>query len=126
MAVSAEVSQEGVSRGDLLVPALFRAVNDRISELLDKTIGVQPPSRDLRDFICECRSPDCTSTVRATAAEFNAIRARENLFLVDPDHGAETPDRLVRRTRRFGIVEVLGDDPTFCRRQETLLVNARK
>jgi hypothetical protein len=106
MAVSVEASQERVSRDDLLVPALFRAINDRISELLDKTIGVQSPSSDLRDFICECRNRDCTSTVRVTAAEFHAIRASENLFLVDPDHVTEAPDRVVRRTRRFGIVEL--------------------
>jgi hypothetical protein len=105
MAVRAEVSQNGVSGDELLVPALFRAINDRISELLDKTIAVQARSSDLRDFICECRSRDCTSTVRATVAEFDAIRAGENLFLVDPNH-AEEPDRLVRKTPRFAIVEL--------------------
>jgi hypothetical protein len=106
MAVSPEVSQNGVSGDELLVPALFRAINDRISELLDKTIGVQARSSDLRDFICECRSRDCTSTVRATVAEFDAIRTRENLFLVDPSHDPDAPDRLVRKTPRFGIVEL--------------------
>jgi hypothetical protein len=106
MAVSAEVSQKGVSGDELLVPALFRAINDRISELLDKTVGVQARSSDLRDFICECRSRDCTSAVRATVAEFDAIRAGENLFLVSPNHDPEPPDRLVRKTQRFGIVEV--------------------
>jgi hypothetical protein len=100
------MGQQGASRDDVVAPALFRSINDRISEQqLEENVGVASGANDLHDFICECRNPDCTSTVRATAAEFDGIRAGENLFLVDPDHGAEAPDRLVRKTARFGIVE---------------------
>jgi hypothetical protein len=101
-----EVGQQERSRDGVLAPALFRAVNDRISELFDKSLGADARANDLRDFICECRSRDCFSTVRATGAEFDAIRAGENLFLVDPNHGPKAPDRLVRKTPRFGIVEL--------------------
>jgi hypothetical protein len=104
--VNAEVGQQEGSRDGVLAPALFRAVNDRISELLDKSVGVGARASDLREFICECRSRECTSTVRATGTEFDAIRTRENLFLVDPNHHPEGPDRLVRKTPRFGIVEL--------------------
>jgi hypothetical protein len=103
--VNAEVGQQEGSRDGVLAPALFRAVNDRIRELLDENVSVDARASDLRDFICECRRRDCFSSVSATVAEFDAIRAGENLFLVDPNH-AEEPERLVRKTPRFGIVEL--------------------
>jgi hypothetical protein len=37
----------------------------------------------------------------ATGAEFDAIRTRENLFLVDPNPNPEAPDRLVRKDAAF-------------------------
>jgi hypothetical protein len=103
--LGADALQQDASRGDVLAPAVFRAINERISELLDKNGGIEPRATELRDFICECRNRDCTSTVSATAAEFDAIRADEKLFLVDPDHRPEVPDRLVRTTRRFQVFE---------------------
>jgi hypothetical protein len=39
-----------------------------------------------------------------------ALGAGENLFLIDPNHDPEPPDRLVRKTPRFGIVEVTPPD----------------
>jgi hypothetical protein len=104
--VNADVGQQEGLRDGALAPALFRAINDRISELLDENVSVDARASDLRDFICECRSRDCFSTVRATVAEFDAIRIREHLFLVDPSHDPAAPDRLVRKTPRFGIVEL--------------------
>jgi hypothetical protein len=104
-ALAADAGQQEASREDVLAPVVFRAVNDRISELLDKNGGIEARATELRDFICECRNRDCTSTVRATAAEFDAIRAGEKLFLVDPNHRPEAPDRLVRTTRRFRVFE---------------------
>ena len=103
--MTAELGQQETS-GDVLGPVLFRSINDRICEQLEKNVGAEPRESDLRDFICECPRLGCTSRVRATIAEFQAIRAGEHLFLVAPDHDAEPPDRLVRKTRRFGIVEV--------------------
>jgi len=104
-ALDADAGQQDASREDVLAPVVFRAVNERISELLDKNGGNEAPATELRDFICECRNRDCTSTVRATAAEFDAIRAGEKLYLVDPNHRPEEPDRLVRTTRRFRVFE---------------------
>lgn len=104
--LNADVGQQDGSRDGVLAPALFRAINDRISELLDENVSVDARASDLRDFICECRSHDCFSTVRATVAEFDAIRTRENLFMVDPSHDPDAPDRLVRKTPRFGIFEL--------------------
>jgi hypothetical protein len=104
--VNAEVGQQDGSREDVLAPALFRAINDRISDLLDENVSVDARASDLRDFICECPRRDCFSTVRATGTEFDAIRAGENLFLVAPNHNPDAPDRVVRKTPRFGIVEL--------------------
>jgi hypothetical protein len=104
-ALAADVGQQEASREDVLAPAVFRAINERIGELLDKNGSFEPRATELRDFICECRNRDCTSTVTATAAEFDAIRAGERLFLVDPNHRPEAPDRLVRTTRRFRVFE---------------------
>lgn len=104
-ALGADVTPQEASRDGALAPSVFRTVNDRISELLDKHGDIEERATELRDFICECRNRDCTSTVRATATEFDAIRAGEKLFLVDPDHRPVAPDRLVRTTRRFRVFE---------------------
>ena len=104
--MSREVREREGLRNDVHPPALFRAINDRISELLDEAFSVDARGSDVRDFICECRSRDCFSSVSATVAEFDAIRAGVNLFLVDPNHDPVPPDRLVRKTTRFGIVEI--------------------
>jgi hypothetical protein len=104
-ALGAETGQQEASREDVLAPALFRAINERISELLDRNGGIEARATELRDFICECRNRDCISTVSATATEFDAIRAGEKLFLVDPNHRPEASDRLVRTTRRFRVFE---------------------
>ena len=104
-ALDADSGRPEPSREDALAPTVFRAINERISELLDKSGGVEARATELRDFICECRNRDCTSTVRATAAAFDAIRAEENLFLVDPNHWPAAPDRLVRTTRHFRVFE---------------------
>jgi len=104
-ALAADAGQQEAARRDVLAPAVFRAINERISELLDKNGGLEPRGSELRDFICECRNRDCTSTVTATAAEFDAIRAGARLFLVDPNHWPEAPDRLVQTTRRFRVFE---------------------
>jgi hypothetical protein len=108
--VSREVGEREGLRDEVHAPVLFRAINDRISELLDEAVSVDARASDVRDFICECRSRDCFSSVRATVAEFDAIRAGLNLFLVDPNHDPEPPERLVRKTTRFGIVEITPPD----------------
>ena len=101
----AEVGQLETSR-DLLGPVFFRSINDRICEQLETNLGVEAHASDLRDFICECPSLGCISRVRATVPEFDAIRDGENLFLIDPNHDTDAPDRLVRKTPRFAIVEL--------------------
>jgi hypothetical protein len=65
--------------------------------------GVEGPRPRLRPLLA-------FSPVTATVAEFDALRSGENLFLIDPNHDPEPPDRLVRKTPRFGIVEVTPPD----------------
>jgi hypothetical protein len=60
--------------------ALLREANDRFRRRYE--------SSDLpgeNEFVCECGDQDCTSTIRATLSDYEAVR-REGQFLVALGH----------------------------------------
>jgi hypothetical protein len=83
--------------------ALFREVNERIedvSTMLDRD--------DEMEFLCECDDPECLEKVRATHAEYEAIRAVPTHFVVVPGHEDPGVEHVVRHTERFLVVEKEG------------------
>ena len=56
-------------------------------------------------FICECRIPGCREELRLPPADFWALSARRNVFMVVPGHRGPA-DRV--RELRFGFVLVEG------------------
>jgi hypothetical protein len=66
--------------------SLFRAVNDRIREI-NKGWDAPGPA----GFVCECDDPSCSEILSLTVAEYEAVRARDDSFVVLRGH--EPPTR---------------------------------
>lgn len=79
--------------------ALFREVNERISE---SAVGFD---HNRPEFICECGDPNCTHRVEASLDEYEAVRADGATFMVVPGHDDEAIERVVAHRRRYVIVE---------------------
>jgi hypothetical protein len=62
--------------------ATFRAANERIDATADQ-LGVAAAP-----FICECADTSCTTVLRISLAEYEAIRADPTHFLNAPGHDA--------------------------------------
>jgi hypothetical protein len=88
----------------------FRRANERITtaaEALKGEFGVLP-------VICECPTRDCTELARATAAEYEEVRANGRTFLVVPGHEVTVVDgltiaRLVKKFEGFSMMEKVGE-----------------
>jgi hypothetical protein len=82
---------------------LFRAVNERISEIgtnFDQSIPL--------DFICECANTSCVDPVPLSRAEYELVPRARSYFLVKPGHEARD-QRVLIRTTQYVVV----DDPTL-------------
>jgi hypothetical protein len=77
---------------------LFREVNERIRELEGHgSVGEY-------DFVCECADDACTSVIRLTAEQYEAVRSDASAFAVLPGH--ERADTDVVLGRRDGYVTI--------------------
>ena len=77
---------------------LFRAVNDRIRELEGhRAVGDY-------DFVCECEDDTCTSVVRMTADQYEALRAAPNQFVVLPGHERPETEAVLARDNGYVVV----------------------
>jgi hypothetical protein len=79
--------------------SLFRGVNERIAATSRRFGG------DDASFVCECDDPQCTHRVRATLAEYEAVRADGARFLVAPGHENDEVEEVRGRGTRFSLVE---------------------
>jgi len=79
--------------------SLFRGVNERIAGT-SRRFGVGDAS-----FVCECDDPQCTERVRATLAEYEAVRADGARFLVAPGHENNDVEEVRGRGTGFSLVE---------------------
>jgi hypothetical protein len=83
--------------------ARFRDQNEWI-EAMDERFGSSP----IIAFVCECGDAGCTLTVELTKAEYEAVRATANRFVLYPNH--EGPDEVVvREERRFTVADKVED-----------------
>src|SRR3954462_1731778 len=79
--------------------SLFRGVNERIASTSRRFGG------DDASFVCECDDPQCTHRVRATLAEYEAVRADGARFLVAPGPEKDGVEEVRGRGTRFSLVE---------------------
>jgi len=82
---------------------LFREVNERIAELttLDRV-------RDMHLLICECSDEACAESLEVALAEYEAVRAHSDRFVVARGHELLAIERVVDANPRFVVVEKFG------------------
>ena len=79
--------------------SLFRDVNERIAE------AAQRFDANEAEFVCECADAECTERVEAPLDEYEQTRSIATQFLLVPGHEDTRVERVVRRRRRYAIVE---------------------
>jgi hypothetical protein len=79
--------------------SLFRGVNERIASSSRRFGG------DDASFVCECDDPECTDRVRATLAEYEAVRADGARFLVASGHENKAVEEVRGGGAGFVLVE---------------------
>ena len=79
---------------------VYRMVNNRILDVND-AFG----EWDHAEFLCECGTTGCESTVEMSKREYSAVRARATHFLTAVSHFEPLVDRVISKGARFWIVE---------------------
>jgi hypothetical protein len=96
--------------------ALFRAVNEQIAALDRKLASSSADADELYDFECECgRHERCDGRIRMTLAEYDAVRAQDDRFLVAPGHETDALEHVVEQTERYSIVDKIPAAEPFVR-----------
>ena len=80
---------------------MFRAINERIRELVERfEAGPEPVP-----FICECSDETCVAKVSLTLEQYDELRALPARFVVVPGHEASPLiERVVFRNDGFVVV----------------------
>jgi hypothetical protein len=76
---------------------LFRSVNERIVDLTEPAAN----ETELIWLICECPNDDCTTSMRMTRPEYDALIMEPGLYALVPGHEEIEHDEIVGRTERF-------------------------
>jgi hypothetical protein len=79
--------------------AFFRAVNEGIAEASERFESEEA------EFLCECGDDRCTHRIEVPLEEYQKVRAHPTRFLVRRGHVAAEVEEVVRRRRRYTIVE---------------------
>ena len=79
--------------------SLFRDVNERIAESAHRF--------DAQDtqFVCECADANCTHRLAASLHEYEQVRSDGATFMIAEGHEHDDIERVVKRGRRFNVVE---------------------
>jgi hypothetical protein len=99
------MSQDEPRAGE--VEALFRAVNERVSELNARL----DPLLEYGSWACECADPFCLVRIDMTQVEYAELREQPTHFAIAPDakHFDPGVEAIVRQNDRFWVVEKLGE-----------------
>jgi hypothetical protein len=93
--------QERLARNEVL----FRDVNERVRSIAAQHGG----GPHLYEFFCECSNADCTFQLRATLADYEAVRAHGDRFLIAPNHFLPEIESVVERSDGWWVVEKHGE-----------------
>jgi len=96
-----DARQERLARNE----ALFREVNERVRAIAT----VHGRDAHVYEFFCECSNADCTFQLQGTLAEYEAVRAHGDCFLIAPDHSLPEIELVVERTDAWWVVEKHGE-----------------
>src|SRR3954467_3725295 len=79
--------------------AFFRAVNEGIAEASERFESEEA------EFLCECGDAKCTHRLEVPLEEYQEVRQDSTRFLVRRGHVIPEVERVVRRRRRYAIVQ---------------------
>ena len=98
------VSLERLARNQ----SLFREVNERIQYLgeVNERIGYDAEAAT-SEFVCECSSTECISTIELTVVEYERVRSNPTWFVIKQDHDVTQIERVVSRDDGYAVVEKL-------------------
>jgi hypothetical protein len=82
--------------------ALFREVNDRISELSESGSA---------EFLCECGNRDCSAPIRLALVDYEAVRADPTLFIVIPGHEVVDVEVVIEQRVHYRVVKKHEGEP---------------
>lgn len=80
--------------------AIFRQVNERVSEL-NRSFSLV---LERGDYLCECGNEDCVERIALTADEYERVRSEPTQFVVKPGHVAPDVEDVVRSEPGYEIV----------------------
>lgn len=92
---------------------LFREVNERIEKLAATLHGPGPFG-----FLCECSNRDCERRVTLTLADYEAVRAQGDRFLVAPGHVLPDIERVVESHEEYEVVDKDDDVEAIARARD--------
>jgi hypothetical protein len=85
--------------------ALFREVNEKV-----EAIALLHGDDDhVYEFYCECSNKDCSLQVPATLAQYEAVRAHPNRFLITPEHWLPEIETVTERSDAWWVIDKHGD-----------------
>ena len=79
--------------------AFFRAVNEGIAEASERFESEEA------EFLCECGDANCTHRIEVPLEDYENVRNHPTRFLVRHGHVLPEVEEVVRRRRRYSIVE---------------------
>jgi hypothetical protein len=90
--------------------ALHREVNERLAKL-DKQAGAGwAGDGELFEFLCECGAENgCDARVKMTLADYERVRAQDDLFAVVPGHENSEIERVVDQGEGYIIVDKIAE-----------------
>jgi hypothetical protein len=86
--------------------ALFRDVNERISEISQELAPGAANPELIDGLICECSDPECLERVGPlTSTEYEGVREDPTRFIIAAGHQAADVERVVERQPTYWVVE---------------------
>jgi hypothetical protein len=80
--------------------AVFREVNERISDLADQFRLEDQPL----DLVCECGDPSCVERISMSRDEYEALRTDATHFAVYPGHEQAAVEYVIERRGGYDVV----------------------
>jgi hypothetical protein len=103
----------GMLRAERLVrnQILFRATNEEVRKAAAVLGDGLDRPETLFEFVCECGRRRCSTLVRLTVAEYEAVRGDAASFVVAPGHEIESIEQVVARNDRYVAVRKFHPEP---------------
>ena len=80
---------------------LFRKGNERLHDLVENQVNDSTPV----PFLCECAAEDCQGRVEVQLAEWEAVAARSNHYLMVSGHPRSEGEQVVSSVGEYDVVQ---------------------